>query len=86
MRAHHPEPSRRRRRHSKTVRQFIAPVPAAEPEPADPHAAWFDEPDSADWQPLEADALAPGPAISTPTILSIAAVVMMLVAAVSFAL
>jgi hypothetical protein len=66
-----------------TVRQFIGPLPKA--ELADPHDAWFDEADTAGWQPLEADALAPGPALSTPAILSIAAVVMMLVAAVSLA-
>ena len=83
MSAHHREPSLLHRR-PRTVRQFIAPLPTA--EPADPHEAWFDEPDTAGWHPLEADALAPGPAISTPTILSIAAVVMMLVAAVSLAL
>ena len=80
MSAHHPHVIRRR---AVTVRQFTAPLD--EVALADPHEAWFDEAETADWQPIEADALAPGPAISTPTILSIAMVVMMLVSAVAFA-
>lgn len=86
MNAHPTEPSLLRR--PAMDRQFIAPLPrlpVIAPDPEDPHQAWFDEADTAEWQPLDSDALAPGPAISTPTLLSIATVVMMLVAVIALA-
>lgn len=84
MNAHYSEPSLLAR--PQMDRQFIAPLPKV--APADEHDAWFDEAETAEWKPVEPDldALSPGPAISTPTILSIATVVMMLAAAFTFAM